>query len=97
MLTSRGPYAILAWQVSHLCRAIRKLAAITLPYQTRKPLYRAVRGELPRPFWVADEQGLVSAVETAFMSTSSDPSTAIAYMQPTGEPTQVKSSQVKLS
>lgn len=67
--------------VSHLCRAIRKLAATTVPYQTRKPLYRAVRGELPRTFWVKDDQGLVTAVETAFMSTSAEARTAVDYMQ----------------
>ena len=70
--------------VQLLCRAIRKLAAITLPWETRKPLYRAVRGELPRTFWVKDEQGLVTAVETAFMSTSSVAATCINYMQERG-------------
>ena len=70
--------------VQHLCRAIRKLAAITMPWEARKPLYRAVRGELPRAFWVKDEQGMVTAVETAFMSTSSNATTCIDYMQDPG-------------
>ena len=92
----------------HLCRAIRKLAAVilfprdphakspcvyenvharvqvTLPFERRKPLYRSVRGELPRAFWVQDASGLVTAVETAFMSTSSNAATCISYMQPDG-------------
>lgn len=67
--------------ISALCRAIRKLAAITLPWETRKPLYRSVRGELPRTFWVPDEHGMVTAVETAFMSTSSNVRTCVHYMQ----------------
>jgi hypothetical protein len=72
--------------VGHLCRAIRKLAAVTTPAEASKPLYRGVRGELPRTFWVPDEQGMVCAVETAFMSTSRNRSTPVAYM---GEGTNV--------
>ena len=44
------------------------------------PLYRGVRGELPNSFWVADEQGLVCATDTAFMSTSRNRKTPIEYM-----------------
>ena len=55
----------------HRCRAIRKLAAVATPVEAMSTLWRGVRGELPRKFWMADEQGIVAAVETAFMSTSS--------------------------
>jgi hypothetical protein len=40
-----------------------------------------VRGELPRTFWVKDALGMVTAVETGFMSTSSRACVAIGYMQ----------------
>ena len=66
--------------VAHLCSAIRKLAAIATQEQAAAPLYRAIRGELPRTFWVLDEHGMVSATDTAFMSTSLDPELATEYM-----------------
>ena len=66
--------------VGHVCRAIRKLAAIATPEEAAAPLYRGVRGELPNSFWVADEQGLVCATDTAFMSTSRNRKTPIEYM-----------------
>jgi hypothetical protein len=66
--------------VAHICRAIRKLAAVTTPEEAAKPLWRGVRGELPRTFWVPDEQGMVVAVDMAFMSTSRNRQTPIDYM-----------------
>ena len=72
--------------VGHLCRAIRKLAAIATPEEAGRPLYRGVRGELPRAFWVPDEQGLVCAVDMAFVSTSRIRQTPIDYMKGGGEP-----------
>jgi len=63
-----------------LCSAIRKLAAVTLPEELEQPLYRAVRGELPRTFWVEDKQGMVCAVDAGFMSTSKNRDTPIHYM-----------------
>ena len=51
--------------VGELCRAIRKLAAVTSPGEATQPLYRGVRGELPKSFWVSDTQGMVCAVECA--------------------------------
>ena len=66
--------------VGALCSAIRKLAAVTFPGETKQPLYRGVRGELPKSFWVSDKQGMVCAVDMAFMSTSRNRTTPIDYM-----------------
>ena len=41
---------------------------------------RGVRGVLPKTFWVPDEQGIVCAVDMAFMSTSRNKNTPIGYM-----------------
>ena len=66
--------------VSHICSAIRKLAAVNTEEVTRASLYRGVRGELPRGFWVQDEHGAVTATDTAFMSTSRNSQTPIDYL-----------------
>ena len=68
---------------SLLCSAVRKLADVTWDPGVAPrsvPLYRAVRGELPPAFWDLDSQGMISAVDSAFMSTSRNPSTPIQYM-----------------
>ena len=70
--------------VAHLCAAIRKLAAVTTREEASRPLYRGVRGDLPRNFWVVDEQGMVSATDVAFMSTTLDEEVAIEYMGSAG-------------
>ena len=49
--------------ISHVCRAIRKLAAVATPEEASAPLYRGVRGELSHTFWAADEQGMVCATD----------------------------------
>ena len=69
-LVATHPAATFTATVAHLCRAIRKLSAITLPEEASSPLYRGVRGELPDSFWVRGELGMVCATDTAFMSTS---------------------------
>lgn len=66
--------------VGHLCTAIRKLAAVTSPQEVETPLFRAVRGELPRSFWIEDKQGMVCAVDAGFMSTSRNRETPVYYM-----------------
>ena len=66
--------------VSHLCRAIRKLAAVSTEEEATAPLLRGVRGELPRTFWTPDEHGRICAVDMAFMSTSLSRSTPISYL-----------------
>lgn len=66
--------------VGHLVSAIIKLAAVATPEEASQPLYRAVRGELPRGFWVPDDLGVVCATDTAFMSTSRSKRTPIDYM-----------------
>ena len=49
--------------VRHLCSAIRKLAAVATEEEVKEPLYRGIRGELPRSFWHRDELGKVSATD----------------------------------
>ena len=69
--------------VRELCCAIRKLAAHTPTDQTLPMLYRGVRGKLDESFWKsADAMGIVCAVDMAFMSTSRNQHTPIAYMEP---------------
>ena len=65
--------------VGHLCHAIRKLAAVATKEEASRPLYRGVRGVLPKGFWVPDK-GMVCALDTAFMSTSANRQTPIHYM-----------------
>lgn len=64
----------------HLVHAIRKLAAATPDAEACSELWRGVRGELPRAFWLPDAAGDVCAVDMAFMSTSRDKATPVAYM-----------------
>ncbi len=76
----RCPKLTFAATVNHICDAIRKLADVNTMEELEMPLYRAVRGELPNSFWASDELDLVSAVDTAFMSTSRDKTASKAYM-----------------
>jgi len=66
--------------VRHLCCGIRKLAAVSTPEEAVQPLFRGVRGELKNAFWTPDAQGMVCAVDIAFMSTSRNSHTPIEYM-----------------
>ena len=68
--------------LGHICRAIRKLAAVATAEECSTRLWRGVRGELARGFWLADEQDMVVAVDLAFMSTSQDRRIPMDYMQP---------------
>ena len=77
---ARHPGLSFAATCRHLSAAVRKLAAVATEAEVAMPLYRAVRGELKRSFWLADEQGMVVATDTAFMSTSRQLSTPLAYM-----------------
>jgi len=70
--------------VGLLVSATRKLAAVVTPEEVSRPLYRSVRGELPRGFWVRDDLGMVCATDTAFMSTSRSRETPINYMGENG-------------
>jgi len=74
------PALTFAQTCRHLAAAVRKLAAVATADEVAAPLWRGVRGELPRSFWVADSQGMVVATETAFMSTSRNKATPLAYM-----------------
>ena len=56
---ARHPRLTFASTVGLLCSAIRKLSAVTTPAEATQPLYRAVRGELPRAFWHEDKQGMM--------------------------------------
>ena len=51
-----GSYAA---TVGHICRAIRKLAAVATEEEATAPLWRGVRGELERAFWLPDAHGMV--------------------------------------
>lgn len=62
-----------------MCSAIRKLAAVATPAEASQRLYRGVRGELPRAFW-QEKHGMITAVDTAFTSTSRTRATPIDYM-----------------
>lgn len=66
--------------VGHLCHAIRKLTSVATPQEARQQLWRGVRGELPRGFWIPDEQGMIVAVEMGFTSTSRNRQTPLSYM-----------------
>ena len=66
--------------MSSINSAIRKLSDVALPSDYEKPLYRAVRGELPTVFWLPDERGHVAATDFGFMSTSRETATGIRYM-----------------
>eukprot|EP00966_Prymnesium_polylepis_P098392 2278515-Prymnesium_polylepis.1 len=69
--------------VSHICSAIRKLAAHTSPDEAKVRLYRGVRGVLEAGFWHSrDSMGMLVAVDMAFMSTSKNKHTPIDYMKP---------------
>ena len=45
-----------------------------------KLLYRGVKGKLPASFFVPDAQGMITAVDAGFMSTSDGVSTPLQYM-----------------
>jgi len=66
--------------VGHLLHAVRKLSAIATADESAKPLFRGVRGVIPKGFWVPTQSGLVCATDTAFMSTSKNEQTPINYM-----------------
>ena len=70
--------------VGHICRAIRKLAAVVTHEEASHKLWRGVRGELERAFWLPDTNGKVCAVDMAFMSTSRDRTPPIEYMDAGG-------------
>lgn len=81
---AQNPSLTFTATIGHICRAIRKLAAVATPEEATAPLWRGVRGELVRGFWVPDEQDMVCAVDMAFMSTSRHRQTPIDYMQSGG-------------
>ena len=59
--------------VRHICSGIRKLAAVAEPEEALQSLYRGVRGELPRNFWVPDDQEMVIAVHLRSIATQVSP------------------------
>jgi hypothetical protein len=79
---ARDPQLSFAATIGHLCHAIRKVAAVATEEELSQPLFRGVRGELPKAFWVPDARGMVCATDCAFMSTSKNRSTPIDYMGP---------------
>jgi len=99
---ARDPQQTFCATAKHICRAIRKLAAVATAGEVTAPLYRAVRGELPASFWEENEaeggdgseggdgrEGEISeicATDTAFMSTSRCRDIFLAYMEPSAAP-----------
>ena len=77
---ARHPGLTFATTVSHINRAIRKLADVAVQQDYARPLYRAVRGELPTHFWMPDKLGYVCATDFGFMSTTRELPTALSYM-----------------
>jgi len=70
--------------IGHICRAIRKLAAVASDEEATASLWRGVRGDLMRGFWIPDATDMVCAVDMAFMSTSRDRNCAVDYMDQKG-------------
>jgi hypothetical protein len=79
---AQSPSLTFTATVATLCSAIRKLAAVATSEEATQPLWRGVRGELPRSFWLPDETGTICAVDLAFMSTSSGRQAPISFMSP---------------
>ena len=77
---ARNPVLTFTATIGHLCSAIRKLAAVATPDEVSAPLFRGVRGELPRSFWLPDDKGMVCATDCAFMSTSRSRTVPIEFM-----------------
>ena len=68
----------------HIISGIRKLAAVATSKEATAPLWRGVRGELLRAFWLPDKSGTICATDMGFMSTSRERHIPITYMQPNG-------------
>ena len=60
---AQHPGLTYAATVGHICRAIRKLAAVATEKGASAPLWRSVRGELEKAFWIPDATGIVCAVD----------------------------------
>lgn len=60
-------FAMTVWW---LASALRKLAAANTAFENTRKLYRCMRGAITGSFWLPDPQGIVCAVDTAFMSTA---------------------------
>jgi len=84
MRIARDPSLTYCATVQAIIDAIRKLAAVVTEEEASKPLWRGVRGELPKGFWIEDDLGFVCAVEMGFVSTSRCFATPFEYMDPTG-------------
>jgi hypothetical protein len=83
----RHPSLTFAATIGHICRAIRKLAAVATDEESKQVVFRGVRGILPRTFWLPDRvEDMVCAVDMGFMSTSLNERTPINYMHPSPAP-----------
>ena len=69
---ARDPALTFAATVSHLCHAVRKIAAVALPDETQT-LWRAVRGELRQSFWTPDRMNMVVAVDMGYRYRGNEP------------------------
>jgi hypothetical protein len=73
---ARDPNITFSATVGWLISGIRKLSRVT----KLTTLYRGVKGKLPDAFDVPDMQGMVSATDSAFMSTSRSQLSCIKFM-----------------
>ena len=64
----------------HICNGIRKLAAVATPDEVSRTLWRGLRGELPRSFWLHDNSGMAVAVDQGFMSCSRSRTIPLEFM-----------------
>jgi hypothetical protein len=68
--------------VLELNNGLRKLARVNTECST---VYRGIRGELPKVFWLRDEFGYITATDFAYMSTSLKRDVCTQFMDTNGE------------
>ena len=71
--------------VLHIMNGLRKLARVNEFGEAgtateTESVFRAVRGELPKSFWLLDDFGMVTATDFALMSTSTDVNVCQEFM-----------------
>jgi hypothetical protein len=76
---ARDPKTTYSATVGWLISGIRKLARVT----ELGTLYRGVKGQLPEAFAVPDVQGMISATDFGFMSTSRKKGVTLGFMSKT--------------
>jgi len=59
---------------------LQSSAAVVRPEEVARPLWRGLRGELPRSFWLRDGSGMAVAVDQAFTSCSRSHKVPLNFM-----------------